>query len=214
MSSEERRARAGRGKGLGGSRLRPAVAVILLLLPFWAAPAVAGELSYSVWTWSQALRAQGEQTHPILGARIGFDYDLGAGWHAVGRADISSTQDGAAPTFDDPATFQTLEAYAGIQRAILPAVAVAVVGGAVVDLQTTSADPNRPYPKTWGVGAAIAMPAGGWCYGLVGKHGAAGDGWKGLVTCQQPVGGPMSLVGDAVMGTGSFYRVGVAVRVK
>ena len=107
----------------------------------------------------------------------------------------------------DRATYQSGETHGGALLRLRPRLDVAGVYGTTWRLDGA---PQPERPSTWGLGARLEIPGGGYVYVLGGQHGAAGPGLRLIVVAQVPVRAGLVAAVDFVSGHPGWQRVGLA----
>ena len=128
------------------------------------------------------------------------------------RADVSGLKEQFKA--DDPATYTTLEAFAGAHFVAYAnhgaQVGPIIAAGTVANKQS----PNGIALSFYGGGARFAG-YGAEVHALVGRHDYLPfGGWRMSLSAHIPVSGKMYAVGDIVTGRDGYARVGMAVKMK
>lgn len=175
-----------------------------------ATPAPAFSVSYEALTgrlWKPG------QNRLYFGLRAQAELELPAKLTAVGVLQGSALSDGEAVnlSLDNPASFQSAEAYIGLGRQISGPLSIYALGGGTVGIEAGQAALDTT-AWTLAVGPSVRTPLGTlWLGG--GWHQAAGDGFKLLGYSRIHLKDQTSAIVDgAVGGPGSFIRSVVAVR--
>ena len=110
----------------------------------------------------------------------------------------------------DKATYQSGETHGGVLARVRPRLDAAGVYGTTWRLDGA---PQPARPSTWGLGARLEVPGGGYVYVLGGQHGAAGPGLRLIVVAQVPVRAGLVAAVDFVSGHPGWQRIGLAYSV-
>jgi len=147
----------------------------------------------------------------IVGGRLVGGMGLGR-FGVELRADVSGLKEQFKA--DDPATYTTLEVFAGAHF-----VAYASHGAQVGPIIAAGTVANKQSPdgialSFYGGGARFAG-YGAEVHALVARHDYLPlGGWRMSLSAHIPVSGKLYAVGDIVMGRDGYARVGIAVRMK
>lgn len=175
-----------------------------------ATPAPAFSVSYEALT-GRLWKPGGNRLY--FGLRAQAELELPAKFTAVGVLQGSALSDGEAVnlSLDNPASFQTAEAYLSLGRQVSGPLSVFAVGGGTVGIEAGQAALDTT-AWTLAVGPSVRTPLGTlWLGG--GWHQAAGDGFKLLGYARVPLKDATSVIVDgAIGGPGSFVRTVAAVK--
>jgi hypothetical protein len=162
-----------------------------------------------------AVLVSGAPIRPFLGARAAATYEFWRKSYIFARVDGWALPDGGQPDLADTSTYSTLEGYLGAKIRVWKPISLGALTGISIPI-VSGQDVEMRYPTVWGGGIFVGDGTGKrWGFVGVGKHEAAGPGWKALFSCQVELKGAVSAVVDGAVGSGhgSFVRVGLAVRV-
>lgn len=175
-------------------------------------PAPEADFHWSSYTFTKTVRTQGSETHQIFGATLAANYRLPKGFRLYARAEATRNQDGGDVAVDiyHPDTYSDLECLGGVTYRLHGPLHLAAFGGASVPFVAGRVDIAKPYPKTYFAGVSLGFSQTTWGYVGVGKHEPSGPGVRVLLAGQLHLKDRASLVGEAAIGRGSYYRGGVA----
>jgi hypothetical protein len=170
---------------------------------------------------------QGANRRAVIGARATASVALPSAFSLGARADASANQDGGqvAVNIQDPQTYSTLELYGALSRPVFFAadpkgvrrgLSIEVIYGISLPIEFGRLVLMERYPKTFGAG--VSYRQGESTVHLdVGTHDPAGGGVRLLASAQihlPLIAERTYLIADGAFGRGSYYRGGVALRLK
>lgn len=168
---------------------------------------------WSSYSFTKTVRTQGSETHQIFGATLAANYRLPKGFRLYARVEATRNQDGGDVAVDiyRPDTYSDLEALGGVTYRLLGPLHLAAFGGASIPFVAGKVSIQERYPRTYFGGVSLGFSQTTWGYVGVGKHEPSGPGVRVLLAGQWRLKDRASLVGEAALGRGSYYRGGVAI---
>jgi hypothetical protein len=222
-------------KSAGFGRIGALVAAaVLALAGLLAAPAAARAadrpadtpppprpaFAWSSYSFAETAFTQGGNKRAIVGARATAAVALPYGLQLSARADASALQDGGAVQVDieDPQTYSTLELYGALSRPlpVVKGLSAEVIYGIALPIEFGRLVLLERYPKTFAAGVRYTLGKST-VHLDVGTHDPAGDGVRVLASAQlhlAAIDERTYLFADGAFGRGSYYRGGVALRLK